>query len=120
MFHAISVWQAVIMVESQTMAQFAEESGGGEFIDAVIEETAALNPHLWRAEEGEQSGLLESLAATPEPTDGSSVCSAAQESFQRFDGTMYLALLGKAAIPAIYTTVRIHYLGDLPTNTGAI
>jgi len=33
------------MVQGQTMAQFAEESGG-EFIDAVIEETAALNSRL--------------------------------------------------------------------------
>jgi len=34
------------MVQGQTMAQFAEESGGGEFIDAVIEETVVLNSHL--------------------------------------------------------------------------
>jgi hypothetical protein len=71
------------------------------------------------AEDGEQSGLLDSLAATPVETTGS-LWSAAQASFQRFDGTMFLALMGKAAIPAIYTTVRIHFLGDLPTNTGAI
>lgn len=40
------------------------------------------------------------------------------DSFRRFNWKLYSALLLTAALPTIYTTVRIHYLGDLPNDWG--
>ena len=39
-------------------------------------------------------------------------------SFLRINWRLYLALLITAALPTIYTTVRIYFLGDLPTEWG--
>ena len=39
-------------------------------------------------------------------------------SLSRINWPLYLALLITAALPTIYTTTRIYYLGDLPTEWG--
>ena len=40
------------------------------------------------------------------------------KSFKRFNWGLYLALLLTAAFPTVYTTARIHFLGDLPSDWG--
>jgi len=40
------------------------------------------------------------------------------KSFRRFNWGLYLALLSTAAFPTVYTTARIHFLGDLPNDWG--
>jgi len=40
------------------------------------------------------------------------------KSFKRFNWGLYLALLLTAAFPTAYTTARIHFLGDLPSDWG--
>ena len=44
--------------------------------------------------------------------------SACKRSFRRFNYRLYLALLLTDVLPTIYTTVRIHYLGELPQTHG--
>lgn len=60
----------------------------------------------------EQRSLLEPQAERVGPT------AAAQESFRRFNAKMYGALCARAAVPTLYTTVRVFYLMDLPSDTG--
>lgn len=43
---------------------------------------------------------------------------AVAKSFRRFNWGLYCALLATAAFPTAYTTVRIHFLGDLPSDWG--
>ena len=43
---------------------------------------------------------------------------AFKSSFRRFNYRLYLALLLTDLLPTIYTTVRIHYLGELPHTWG--
>ena len=40
------------------------------------------------------------------------------KSFRRFNWGLYCALLLTAAFPTVYTTARIHFLGDLPSDWG--
>ena len=40
------------------------------------------------------------------------------KSFGRFNWGLYCALLLTAAFPTVYTTARIHFLGDLPSDWG--
>ena len=47
-----------------------------------------------------------------------SIFSAAKISLRRFNCRLYFALLLTDLLPTIYTTVRIHYLGELPHNWG--
>ncbi|XP_028401150.1 uncharacterized protein LOC114524212 isoform X1 [Dendronephthya gigantea] len=46
------------------------------------------------------------------------IFNAAKISFRRFNYRLYFALLLTDVMPTIYTTVRIHYLGELPNSWG--
>ena len=43
---------------------------------------------------------------------------AIAKSFRRFNWGLYCVLLLTAAFPTVYTTARIHFLGDLPSDWG--
>lgn len=49
---------------------------------------------------------------------GPSVFNACKTSLHRFNFRLYLALFLTDLLPTIYTTVRIHYLGQLPNTRG--
>ncbi|MGL5567248.1 MAG: MATE family Na+-driven efflux transporter [Plesiomonas sp.] len=51
-------------------------------------------------------------------TQASRLAIRTRASLSRINWPLYLALLITAALPTIYTTTRIYYLGDLPTEWG--
>jgi len=58
--------------------------------------------------------------ADTDPAAGSAAPhgAALRASFRRFNAKLYGAMLLRAAIPTIYTSVRIYFLGDLPADSG--
>eukprot|EP01043_Picozoa_sp_COSAG02_P016628 COSAG02_NODE_736_length_17865_cov_9.190420_8_plen_534_part_00 len=80
-----------------------------------LQSETRFDTHVQVSEDGaEQRNLLPDTRESPRGDAWSTLLG----SLERFNGRMYGALLAKSALPTVYTTVRVFYLGDMPADTG--